>query len=101
MWLKRRLKYDDSLDAFGVHGAGGLAGALLTGIFADASINPLGEDASLWTQTWGTLAVVGWSAAGTLAILWVCKLTVGLRVEDDQEVEGLDLAVHGEALHDS
>ena len=101
VWLKRRLKYDDSLDAFGVHGAGGLAGALLTGIFADASINPMGKDANLWTQTWGTLAVVGWSAAGTLAILWVCKLTVGLRVEEDQEVAGLDVAVHGEALHDS
>ena len=101
VWLKRALKYDDSLDVFGVHGAGGLAGALLTGAFADASINPLGKDASLWAQTWGTLAVVAWSALATWAILWVVNLTVGLRVAKDEEIEGLDLAQHGEALHDS
>ena len=101
VWLKRRLKYDDSLDAFGVHGAGGLAGAILTGVFASAAINPLGAHASLWAQTWGTLVVVAWSALATFAILWIVKLTVGLRVEKDEEIEGLDLAQHGEALHDS
>ena len=101
VWLKRKLKYDDSLDAFGVHGAGGLAGAILTGVFASGAINPLAEGASVWTQTWGTLVVVAWSAVATLAILWVVKLTLGLRVEKDEEIEGLDLAVHGEALHDS
>jgi Amt family ammonium transporter len=101
VWLKRLLKYDDSLDAFGVHGAGGLAGALLTGVFANAAINPVGATANLWAQTWGTLVVVAWSATATLAILWLLKLTIGLRVEKDEEIEGLDLAVHGEALHDS
>ena len=101
VWLKRLLKYDDSLDAFGVHGAGGLAGAILTGVFADAAINPVGENAALWPQLWGTLVVVAWSAVMTLLILWVLKLTVGLRVPDDEEQQGLDLAVHGEALHDS
>ncbi|MBX7249171.1 MAG: ammonium transporter [Caulobacteraceae bacterium] len=101
VWLKRRLKYDDSLDAFGVHGAGGLAGALLTGVFANSAINPAASTASLWPQFWGTLVVVAWSALTTLAILWLLKRTVGLRVEKDEEVEGLDVALHGEALHDS
>lgn len=101
VWLKRLFKYDDSLDAFGVHGAGGLAGAILTGVFASAAINPVGENAALWPQTWGVLVVVAWSGVMTLAILWGLKLTTGLRVEKDEEIEGLDLAVHGEALHDS
>jgi len=101
VWLKRLLKYDDSLDAFGVHGAGGLAGAILTGVFATGAINPAGAHAAVWPQLWGTLVVVAWSAVATLAILWLLKLTVGLRVEKDEEMEGLDLAVHGEALHDS
>ena len=101
VWLKRLLKYDDSLDAFGVHGAGGLAGAVLTGVFATGAINPLGADAAVWPQLWGTLVVVAWSAVATLAILWGLKLTVGLRVERDSEMVGLDLAEHGEALHDS
>ena len=101
VWLKRLLKYDDSLDAFGVHGAGGLVGAILTGVFANAAINPVGANAALWPQTWGVLVVAAWSAVMTLAILWGLKLTVGLRVQKDEEIEGLDLAVHGEALHDS
>ena len=100
MWLKRLLKYDDSLDAFGVHGIGGLAGALLTGLFADAAINPAAEGASLLKQAWGLLAVIAWSGVATFGILWICKLTTGLRVTKDEEIEGLDLTQHGEALHD-
>jgi Amt family ammonium transporter len=100
VWLKRLLKYDDSLDAFGVHGIGGIAGALLTGALADAAVNPLGKDATVLKQLIGVLATIGWTAVGTLVILYICKFTTGLRVSEEGEVEGLDLALHGEALHE-
>ena len=101
VWLKNRFGYDDSLDAFGVHGVGGLAGALLTGVFASGVVNEAAADATLLKQAWGTLAVAGWSAAATFGILQVCRFTTGLRVSAEDEFQGLDLAVHGEALHDS
>jgi len=100
VWLKRLLKYDDSLDAFGVHGVAGATGALLTGVLADAAINPLGKDASLMKQVIGVSATIVWTAVATLAILYICKFTTGLRVSEEGEVEGLDLALHGEALHE-
>jgi len=100
VWLKKALKYDDSLDAFGVHGIGGIAGALLTGALADAAVNPLGKDASVIKQLVGVGATIGWTAIGTLVILYICKFTTGLRVSEEGEVEGLDLALHGEALHE-
>jgi Amt family ammonium transporter len=100
VWLKRLLKYDDSLDAFGVHGVAGITGALLTGVLADAAINPLGKDASLMKQVIGVAVTIGWTAIATLVILYVCKFTTGLRVSEEGEVEGLDLALHGEALHE-
>ena len=101
VWIKKWLRYDDSLDAFGVHGVGGLVGALLTGVFADAAVNSLGEGANVWTQFVGLVAVIGWSAVATFAILWVCKLTTGLRVSEEEERQGLDLTQHGEAVHDT
>ena len=100
VWLKRIFKYDDSLDAFGVLGIGGIAGALLTGVLADPTINALGKDHSLLTQAKGILVTAGWTAVATLVILYICKFTTGLRVSDEGEVEGLDLTLHGEALHE-
>jgi ammonium transporter, Amt family len=100
VWLKRLLKYDDSLDAFGVHGIAGVTGALLTGVLADASINPLGKGASLVKQLIGVSVTIAWTAVATLAILYICKFTIGLRVSEEEEVEGLDMALHGEALHE-
>lgn len=99
VWLKRALKYDDSLDAFGVHGIGGVVGALLTGVFATAAINPAGADASLLKQMIGLLAVVAGSGVGTFLILMACKFTTGLRVAKDEEIEGLDYTQHGETIH--
>jgi ammonium transporter, Amt family len=99
VWLKKMLKYDDSLDAFGVHGVAGIAGALLTGALADPAINGLGEGASVITQGYGILATIAWSAIVTFIILMICKFTVGLRVAEEEEVEGLDLSQHGEAIH--
>ena len=100
VWIKRIFKYDDSLDAFGVHGIGGIAGALLTGVLADPAINALGKDHSLITQAKGVVVTIGWTALATFVILMICKFTTGLRVSDEGEVEGLDLALHGEALHE-
>jgi Amt family ammonium transporter len=101
VFLKRAFKYDDSLDAFGVHGIGGFIGAILTGVFADAAINSAGKVHSPLTQFYGCLGTIVWSGVMTFLILMVCKFTVGLRVAEDQELEGLDMAIHGEALHES
>ena len=102
VWLKRLFKYDDSLDAFGVHGIGGLIGALLTGVFADASINTLSKAgiSQVLIQAEGCLATILWSGVMTFVILMVCKFTTGLRVSEEAELEGLDMALHGEALHE-
>ncbi|MFZ3007847.1 MAG: ammonium transporter, partial [Phenylobacterium sp.] len=100
VWLKRLLKYDDSLDAFGVHGIAGIVGALLTGALADPAINSLGEGASVAKQMLGIGATIAWSGVVTLIILFICKFTTGLRVSEEGEVEGLDLSLHGEALHE-
>ncbi len=98
VWLKKLLKYDDSLDAFGLHGAGGLVGALLTGVFASTAINDLSADATVWAQFMGLVWTIIWSAIGTLIVLVICKYTTGLRVKEEVEDEGLDTHLHGEAL---
>ena len=102
-WLKYSLGYDDALDVFGIHGIGGLLGAVLTGVFALEEIgNAAGAvDGNLW-QIWvqfeGVLAVSGWSALGTLGILYLIKWSIGLRVSAEEEAEGLDYSQHGEAI---
>jgi Amt family ammonium transporter len=100
VWLKNWLKYDDSLDAFGVHGIGGMLGALLTGVFATTAINDLSKTHDVLKQAMGLGATIAWSAVVTFLILLVCKYTTGLRVSDETEVEGLDYVLHGEALHE-
>lgn len=109
--VKLRFGYDDSLDAFGVHGAGGTLGAVLTGVFASSAINPIfkspqgtalpsglleGNAHQLTNQLVGV--GVSWALAivGTLVALKVVDATIGLRVEEDQEIQGLDLTQHGE-----
>ena len=100
VWLKKVLKYDDSLDAFGVHGVAGIAGALLTGVLADTAINEAGEGANLLTQAYGIVGTIAWCAVATFVILMVLKFTIGIRVNEEDETEGLDLALHGEAVHE-
>lgn len=100
--LKRVLKIDDSLDAFGLHAVGGIAGALLTAVFASSFI--MGEKApadmlhQLWVQTEGVLATIAYSAVVTFILLKVIDLVIGLRVERDDERMGLDLSQHGERI---
>ncbi|GAW41229.1 Ammonia channel precursor [Brevundimonas sp. SH203] len=98
VWIKKLLRYDDSLDAFGIHGAGGLIGALLTGVFATTAINGLSAGANVGAQALGLLWTIVYSAVGTLIILFICKFTTGLRVSEAEEAAGLDTSLHGEAL---
>lgn len=100
--LKSMLKYDDSLDAFGLHGIGGFAGAVLTGVFAAQAIGGTsgaveGNALLVWTQVWGALAVAAWCAIATFAILWIMERFMTLRVEAEDEVTGLDITLHGES----
>ncbi|HXX00862.1 MAG TPA: ammonium transporter [Candidatus Acidoferrales bacterium] len=114
-WMVARVKakfgYDDSLDAFGVHGAGGTLGALLTGVFAVSAVNPIFKDAQgntlasglfegngrqLLNQAVGVAIAWGLAIVGTLLILKIVDITIGLRVTEEEEVQGLDLSQHGE-----
>lgn len=98
--LKRKLGYDDSLDAFGVHGIGGIVGALLTGAFAAPALGGFGEvdniALQLWIQLKGVLFTVVYAAIVTFVILKVIDWLMGLRVSDDEETVGLDLSLHNE-----
>ena len=98
--LKKMLGYDDSLDAFGVHGVGGIIGALLTGVFADASINSLGATHSIVTQAEGVIVTIVWTAVVTWVILMITKMLVGLRPSEQDEEEGLDISQHGESVNE-
>ena len=102
-WLKRRFNYDDSLDVFGVHGIGGMSGVLLTGVFASASIGGAsglleGNPHLLLKQAYGVTVTLGWSVVMTYVLLKLVGLFVPIRVSTQQELEGLDISQHGEAL---
>ncbi|MBA2126163.1 ammonia channel protein [Hyphomicrobium methylovorum] len=101
--LKKALGYDDSLDVFGVHGVGGIIGALLTGVFAVKEIGGTagvleGNAAQFGIQVYGVLATIIWCAVATFVILLVLKVIMGLRVPEDVEIEGLDARLHGETV---
>jgi Amt family ammonium transporter len=109
--IKSKFGYDDSLDAFGIHGAGGTLGAILTGVFATNAVNdalkdsagrpaPLGlvdgNGAQILNQLIGSAIAWGLAIVGTLIILKICDAVVGLRISKENEVEGLDISMHGE-----
>jgi len=94
--LKHALGYDDSLDAFGVHGIGGIIGALLTGVFVSKEIS--GADGSLLIQAKGVAVTVIYGFVVSFVILKIIDVTIGLRVTEDQEREGLDISLHGESV---
>jgi Amt family ammonium transporter len=98
-YLKHFLGYDDSLDTFGVHGIGGIVGALLTGVFASATVG--GTDGSLAQfiiQCKAVAVTLIWSSLVSLVLLYGLKFTIGLTVTPDEEMEGLDLVLHGESI---
>jgi Amt family ammonium transporter len=94
--LKHAFKYDDSLDAFGVHGVGGIIGALLTGVFVSKEIS--GADGSFLIQLKGVAVTVIYGFVVSYIILKIIDMTIGLRVTEEQEREGLDISLHGESV---
>jgi ammonium transporter, Amt family len=116
VWLKAKLGYDDSLDVFGVHGIGGIVGALLTGYFVNPGIGGVGVtdylatdtsvkaleysfSAQMTAQIYGVLTAVILSAVVSYVALMICKFTTGLRVPEQEEREGLDIGTHGERAY--
>jgi ammonium transporter, Amt family len=102
--LKMRLGYDDALDAFGIHGVGGIVGAIGTGIvyqpfFGGPGDGSVSLGAQVWIQAFGVLVTIGWAGIGTLIAALVVKATVGLRVAEEDEVNGLDISEHGERAY--
>ncbi|NLC69808.1 MAG: ammonium transporter, partial [Desulfuromonadaceae bacterium] len=97
--MKHKIGYDDSLDAFGVHGVGGAFGALATGVFASVGASGLlmGNLHQLWVQFIGVAAAGAYAVVVTMIILKVLKSTMGLRVAEEEEMIGLDQTVHSES----
>lgn len=116
VWLKAKLGYDDTLDVFGVHGVGGILGALLTGIFVNPALGGMGVtdylaadlstklveysfSAQMYGQVAAILTAIVVSGVVSYVALMICKFTVGLRVDEQQEREGLDIGSHGERAY--
>src|SRR5262249_25098356 len=108
--VKSLFGYDDALDAFGVHGAGGTIGALLTGVFAQSFINPIfgsdkpvggldGHLGQVGNQLVGVLIAWVLALVGTFVLLKVVDLITGIRVSEEEEIEGLDISQHGEEAY--
>lgn len=102
-WLKRRLRYDDSLDVSAVHGIGGMVGAILTGVFATEAIGAAagaidGNGGQVLTQLYGVAVTIAYTGVVTFVILKAIDLTIGLRVTEESEREGLDIRAHGESV---
>jgi ammonium transporter, Amt family len=103
VWLKPALGYDDSLDVFGVHGIGGIVGAILTGVFAVEAIGGVpglieGNPGQVWTQIQGVLVTIVYCAILSFVILKLIDVVIGLRVSRETEIGGLDLNLHGETV---
>jgi Amt family ammonium transporter len=102
--LKKMLGADDSLDVFGVHGVGGIVGALLTGVFSAASLGGIKDGeysimSQLFVQAEGVVITMVWSAVVAYVTFKIVDMLVGLRVTEEEEREGLDIASHGESAY--
>jgi Amt family ammonium transporter len=99
--MKAKLKYDDSLDAFGVHGIGGTFGALMTGVFATVGATGLlsGNVSQFMTQVIAVLAAGAYAVIVTFVIAFILDKTIGLRVEKEDEIKGLDETAHAESAY--
>lgn len=105
-WIKFRIKIDDSLDVFAVHGVGGIIGTLLVAVFAMPDFGGIGLAEGititdqLWVQMIGILSVAVWSGVITWVLAQIISRTIGLRVSEESEIEGLDIIAHGERGYD-
>ncbi len=103
MWLKLKLGYDDALDVFGIHGVGGIIGALLTGVFAAEAVSGTpgmleGNAAQIVPQLYGVGVTIAYSGIVTFVLVKIVGAFMGLRVKEDDEREGLDVTLHGESV---
>ncbi|KAG6579834.1 Ammonium Transporter (Amt) Family [Phytophthora cinnamomi] len=105
--MKNRLRYDDTLDSFGIHGCGGFVGGLMTGLFATSDVNPNIEGGALYGngiqfvhQLVSQCVAAGYSFVVTIIILYLLKITIGLRVDEEGEVNGIDVTYHGGLAYD-
>ena len=96
--IRVKLKIDDSLDVFAVHGVGGILGILLLPFLSATVLGGTG-DGNFGTQLYGTGIVIAWSAIASAVILGLLKVTLGLRVTEEQEEIGLDVSLHGESAY--
>jgi Amt family ammonium transporter len=104
--LKKMLGYDDSLDVFGIHGIGGIIGAIGTGVFVSPALGGVGVDdyamvGQVITQATGVLITIVWSGVVSFVAFKLIDMTMGLRVTEEQEREGLDTASHGERAYNA
>jgi ammonium transporter, Amt family len=104
--VKQKMKYDDSLDVFGIHGVAGIVGAVLTGVFSAAAFGGVkGDDYAMMSQLWiqieGVLITIVWSGVVSYVLFKAIDATIGLRVDADTERQGLDLTSHGEQAYHS
>ena len=104
--VKLKMKYDDSLDVFGIHGVAGIVGAVLTGVFSAAAFGGVkGDDYAMMSQLWiqieGVLITIVWSGVVSFIAFKLVDMTIGLRVDNDTERQGLDLTTHGEQAYHS
>ncbi|WP_432201685.1 ammonium transporter [Erythrobacter sp. W53] len=102
--VKAKFGYDDSLDAFGIHGVGGIVGAIGTAVVYQPWIGGPGDGSvalgsQLWIQTFGVLVTIAWAGIGTLVAAMIVKAVIGLRVTEEAEVDGLDISEHGERAY--
>jgi Amt family ammonium transporter len=102
--LKKSFGYDESLDVFGIHGIGGIVGAIGTGVFVSPALGGTGVDgyemgSQVVTQTLGVLIAIGWSGTVSLVLFKLIDMTIGLRVTEENEREGLDTTSHGERAY--
>ncbi|MDP4573630.1 ammonium transporter [Qipengyuania sp. G39] len=102
--IKAKLGYDDSLDAFGIHGIGGIVGAIGTAVVYQPFLAGPGDGstalgAQLWVQIYSVLVTIAWAGIGTLVVGLVVKMLLGLRVSEEAEVDGLDISEHGERAY--
>jgi Amt family ammonium transporter len=102
--LKKMLGADDSLDVFGVHGLGGIVGAILVGVFTAPSLGGTGDAdfsiaSQVWIQTYSVIVTIVWSAVVAFIAYKIADIVVGLRVPEEEEREGLDLTAHGESAY--
>ena len=105
--MKKYLRYDDTLDSFAIHGCGGAMGGLLTGLFATSDINPnidggafYGHGMKFVHQLVSQCVAAAYSFVVTIIILFVLKVSIGLRVDDEKEVNGIDVSYHGGLAYD-